>query len=76
MLYAIKPYLIQLDTCSKISQFQVPIPVQKHIVWFDVTVNKAHTVDSVQSQADLSHVKLCPSLADIVLSHQVHKVTT
>ena len=43
---------------TKVGQLDVSSTVQQQVVWLDVSVYEAQTVDVVQSQSSLHHVEL------------------
>ncbi len=67
-------YPIHFHACPKVGKFEVSVAVQQHVVWFDVSVNKTHGVDGVQSQHNLSSVKLCPLLWNVICTGEIDKI--
>lgn len=71
-----RTHRVHLHACSKVSEFKVSIAVQQHVVWFNVSVDKAQRMDSVQCQHHFCCVELSPLLWDVIVTGQSHQVST
>jgi len=62
---------------SEVSEFDVSAAVDEHIVWFNISMYEAHSVDTVDSQDQLCHNELRQSLIkDTQPDQQTHQVAT
>lgn len=44
-------------TKTKISQFNVTIPIDKYVIWLDISVNEAHFMNTFHSACQFGYVK-------------------
>ena len=56
-------------TGAKIGHFHVTAAVKQHVIRFDVAVQKAHTVNGVETDDHFGRIELGPGLANVVGGH-------
>lgn len=67
---------VHLHASAKVSQLQVSVSVQQHVVRLDVAVDEAHGVNGVQGHHHLGCVELGPLLWYIVGAGEVNQVAS
>lgn len=65
---------VHLHASPEVSQLQVSVLVQQHVVRLDVAVDEAHGVDGVQSHHHLCCVELGPFLWNVVGAGEVDQI--
>lgn len=71
-----KTHRVHLHACSKVSEFQVSVAVEQHVVWFDVSVNEAQRMYGIQCQRHFCRVESSPLFWDVIVAGQSHQVST
>lgn len=74
--YHILSHRVHLHACAKVSQLQVSVSVQQHVVGLNVSVDEAHGVNGIQSHHHFCCVELGPFLWYIISAGEVDQVTS
>lgn len=72
----ISTHRVHPQACAEVGQFEVSVLVQQHVVRFNITVDEAHGVDSVQRQHDFSRVETSPLLRDVIVYGERDQVSS